>query len=110
LGNHDYSNSTLIIPLDSEWNRLINKHRKETRSESQLLMENKETSWGDSEPPSRQVLSPKANISEHVDKQEPPETTTFITEHETLKISKSSKPIPARLGISWNPLGGRTHV
>ena len=95
-----------MIPSDGEWSTLINEYGKECKAGSQLLTESEETSRGDDEPPSRQVSSPNVNILEQVDKQEPPETTTFITEHETLNIPILSKPILAGLGISWNPSGG----
>jgi hypothetical protein len=95
-----------MIPLDGEWSTIVNEYGKGPMAGSQFLMESKKTSRGDGKPTSKQVSSPEMNISKQVDKQKPPETTTFITEHETLNIPKLSKPIPAGLGILWNPSGG----
>src|ERR1700685_3165837 len=88
---HDYGNDTLMIPLDGEWSTLTNEYGREYTAGSQLLTESKETSRGDDDPPSRQVSSPNVNILEQIDKQEPLEITTFITEHEPLNIPKLSK-------------------
>jgi len=104
---HDYSNDTLSIPLNGEWQTLVNECGKATANdELSLSGEHRNILRGDDKPPSRQVSVPNIHPLGQVNKQEPQEPTASITEYEELREpQKPLTPIASGLGISWRPAG-----
>jgi hypothetical protein len=67
---HDYSNDTLMIPLNGSWSTLVNEANKPPGRKLNISIESENILRGDDKPPLRQVLHPDMTTSESVDKQE----------------------------------------
>ena len=103
---HDYSNDTLMIPLNGSWSTLANESSKPPAQKSNSLTESGNISWGDDKPPLRQVSHADTTTSEPVDKQELSDPLMLTTGCDrTLGKPRPSGPIAAGLGIAWQPSG-----
>jgi hypothetical protein len=82
---HDYSNDTLMIPLNGSWSTLVNEASK---------------------PSTRHTLHADVTTPKPADKHELSDPPMFTTEcYRTLGKPRPVKPITAGLGITWQPSG-----